>query len=194
MDTANGFCEQPMNKKYSLCLLLSGLLFCSACSNVRQAPVVEKREADPAADTTVQPHETVTTGPQTRNDLTEERVQLPEPYEAPPQKTPETGAITQSAPVSENPAVIALLDDADLSLSQGNAEGAVSSIERALRLEPKNPWLWHRLAVLRLQQGQWRQAIALAEKSNSLSLRQPQVRKVNAEVISLAEEQLRRVR
>ena len=89
--------------------------------------------------------------------------------------------------LSENPAVIALLDDTDLRISQGDAEGAVSSLNGPLRLEPRNPWLWHRLAVLRLRQGQWRQAIALAEKSNSLSVRHPKYVRPMAELIEQAE-------
>ena len=124
---------------------------------------------------------------QTGDDFTGTWTELPEPGEPPPPGQVETEALAEPGRLSENPAVIALLDDTDLRISQGDAEGAVSSVERALRLEPRNPWLWHRLAVLRLRQGQWRQAIALAEKSNSLSVRHPEIRKANAELIEQAE-------
>ncbi|MCA1852611.1 MAG: tetratricopeptide repeat protein [Beggiatoa sp.] len=42
-------------------------------------------------------------------------------------------------------------------------------LERAIRIEPRNPWLWHRLAVLRLQEGQHALAIELAKRSNVLA-------------------------
>lgn len=63
-------------------------------------------------------------------------------------------------------------------------------LERALRIEPRNPWLWHRLAVLRLQQGEWQQAIELATKSNTLSNEHTPLLMGNWQVISLALEHL----
>jgi predicted Zn-dependent protease len=63
-------------------------------------------------------------------------------------------------------------------------------LERALRIEPRNPWLWHRLAVLRLQQGEWRQALELATKSNTLSNDYPRLLMGNWKVISMALEHL----
>ncbi len=68
-----------------------------------------------------------------------------------------------------NTAVIALLEDADKNKTTGNYEQAIASLERGLRIEPKNPLLWHQLSQLRLKQGRWEQAITLAKKSNSLS-------------------------
>jgi tetratricopeptide (TPR) repeat protein len=38
-----------------------------------------------------------------------------------------------------------------------------------LRIEPRNPLLWHELARLRLEQGQYRQAENMAAKSNMLA-------------------------
>jgi tetratricopeptide (TPR) repeat protein len=76
----------------------------------------------------------------------------------------------QPAPVeSENKAVIALLDLAHTDNEAGRREAAGASLERALRIEPRNPWLWHELAQLRLTQGQYEQAISMARKSNSFA-------------------------
>ncbi len=66
----------------------------------------------------------------------------------------------------------------------------MAMLERALRIEPRNPWLWHRLAVLRLQQGEWQQAIELASKSNTLSNEHPRLLMGNWQVISQALEHL----
>ena len=175
-----------MNRQHSITLLVAGLVFCGACSTVQLAPVVERQETDIETNGAARTDERATPDPETGDDFTGTWIELPQPGEAQPPGEVETEVLAEPGRISENPAVLALLDDTDLRLSQGNAEGAVSSVERALRLEPKNPWLWHRLAVLRLRQGQWRQAIALAEKSNSLSVRHPELRKANAELIKQA--------
>lgn len=66
-------------------------------------------------------------------------------------------------------AVVALLETAREQAANGQDEQAAANLERALRIEPKNPWLWHRLGVLRLQQGNYQAAIDLANKSNALA-------------------------
>ena len=71
--------------------------------------------------------------------------------------------------MSNNKAVIALLDQAQTDNGAGHRASADSSLERALRIEPRNPWLWHQLAQLRIDQGQYAQAITLARKSNSFA-------------------------
>lgn len=82
---------------------------------------------------------------------------------APAPTTPGSGSEMNS------PAVVALLDEAEVYASQGDGDQAAATIERALRIEPKNPWLWHRLAVIRMQQGRYSEAIELAARSSSLA-------------------------
>jgi predicted Zn-dependent protease len=74
-------------------------------------------------------------------------------------------------PISENTAVLALLDRAHMDSEAGRRDVAGASLERALRIEPRNPWLWHELAQLRLAQGQYAQAVSFAQKSNSFARR-----------------------
>lgn len=76
-----------------------------------------------------------------------------------------------------SPAVVALLDEAERSSKSGNLEGAVATVERALRIEPRNPHLVYRLAELRLQQGKPRLAEDLAKKSALLSAGNPALKK-----------------
>lgn len=71
--------------------------------------------------------------------------------------------------MSGNPAVLALLDRAQRDNAAGQREAAGASLERALRIEPRNAWLWQELAQLRLVQGQYAQAISLARKSISFA-------------------------
>lgn len=91
------------------------------------------------------------------------------------------------APVmSDNKAVIALLDRAQTDTGAGHHEAAGASLERALRIEPRNPWLWHQLAQLRLAQGQYAQAISVARKSISFAAQDRRLLSANWRVIGNA--------
>jgi len=104
---------------------------------------------------------------------------------------PQPGDVVIAEPVpqpavSDNRAVIALLDRARLDTGSGQREAAGASLERALRIEPRNGWLWHELAQLRLAQGQYAQAIALAQKSISFAARERRLQAMNWRVIGNA--------
>ncbi len=88
--------------------------------------------------------------------------------------------------VSGNQAVLALLDRARLDTGAGQREAAGASLERALRIEPRNAWLWHELAQLRLDQGQYAQAISVAQKSISFAGRERHLQALNWRVIGNA--------
>lgn len=88
--------------------------------------------------------------------------------------------------MSNNPAVVALLDRAQLDTDAGRREAAGASLERGLRIEPRNAWLWQELAQLRLTQGQYAQAISLAQKSMSFAAREPRLLALDWRVIGNA--------
>lgn len=67
-----------------------------------------------------------------------------------------------------SPAVTDMLKKAERLVKAKKLGSAVATLERALRLEPKNPMIWHRLALVRQQQGRLAQAADLAAKSNAL--------------------------
>ena len=69
--------------------------------------------------------------------------------------------------VSENQAVLALLESARFDLDEGRFPSATASLERALRIEPRNPFLWQELAQAHLRQGNYQQAESFAARSNS---------------------------
>ena len=70
---------------------------------------------------------------------------------------------------SSNTAVLALVNKAHDEAAAGRMDAAGASLERALRIEPRNPVLWQELARVRLDQGQYRQAQNMAAKSNALA-------------------------
>ena len=66
-------------------------------------------------------------------------------------------------------AVVALLDQAADYRRSGDLDNEAATVERALRIDPKNAGLWSRLAAVRLDQGRPGQAEQLALKSNALA-------------------------
>ncbi|HEB92791.1 MAG TPA: tetratricopeptide repeat protein [Gammaproteobacteria bacterium] len=74
----------------------------------------------------------------------------------------------ENAPAEVGRAATSLLARADIHVQAGQWEQAAALLERALRIEPRNAWLWHHLATLRFRQGRYAQAVSLANKSSSL--------------------------
>jgi predicted Zn-dependent protease len=68
-----------------------------------------------------------------------------------------------------SPAVVKLLNQARTATQQGQLQRAEALLERTVRIEPRNPTLWHYLAKLRLHQGRLQEAMGLAAKSNALA-------------------------
>ena len=91
-------------------------------------------------------------------------------------------------PPSSN-VVVALLSDADLSYQQGDYDDSVATLERALRIEPRNPLLLYKLARIRLQQGQPELAENLAKKSALFAEGDTQLKRKNWLLIAEAREQ-----
>ena len=82
--------------------------------------------------------------------------------------------------------VVALLDTARTQHAAGDTQAAVVSVERALRIEPRNALLWNRLARLRLQQKRPGLAAQLAAKSNALAGDDRRLKRDNWSVIAAA--------
>ena len=81
------------------------------------------------------------------------------------------GSLPPPAPAAAdaNPAVLALLQDAGRYAEQGDLDRAADVLERALRIDPRNPGIWHDLGVVRYHQHDFSQAESLAERSNALA-------------------------
>lgn len=121
----------------------------------------------------------------------------PPPAAVPAPPTSETSPST-AEPVEPNagvppratapqpPAVIALLDNAGRQEKSGKLESAAAILERAVRVDPRNPLVWHRLARVRLAQGQWQAAANMATRSNSLAAGDTELQRRNAAVIAEA--------
>src|SRR5213592_803413 len=87
---------------------------------------------------------------------------------------------------TENLAIAGLLDGARADAAAGRLESAAASLERALRIEPRNPRLWQELARVRLQQGDYAQAESTAARSNSWAGNDSALRAENQRIIEQA--------
>jgi tetratricopeptide (TPR) repeat protein len=100
----------------------------------------------------------------------------------PSQGQPEVSAPSTKPTVGQSPSpeqpkaserstkpVATLLAKAETEFHTGQLDRSAALLERAIRISPKDPHLWQRLAQVRLQQRNAEQAETLAAKSNSLS-------------------------
>jgi len=84
-----------------------------------------------------------------------------------PAPGPESAPLPPPPAHAENLAVAGLLLGARTDAAAGRLANAAASLERALRIEPRNPRLWQELARVRLKQGDYAQAESTAARSNS---------------------------
>ena len=122
----------------------------------------------------------------------------PAPVESAPPPVVAAPAVEQPPPVAppaatpgarESVAVAGLMDSARSDAAAGRLAEAAATLERALRIEPRNPRLWQELARVRLQQGDFPQAESLAQRSNSWAGSDSALRAENARIIEQARAQ-----
>jgi tetratricopeptide (TPR) repeat protein len=89
-----------------------------------------------------------------------------------------------------NPAVVALLDAAEQSRASGQLAQAAQNLERALRIDPNDALVWHKLAEIRFTQADYRQALSLTARSNTLLEARNELRLANHALRVLAFEAL----
>ncbi len=107
-----------------------------------------------------------------------------------PAPSPAPAPVEQAPPPYLGPresiAVAGLMDSARADAAAGRLPSAAATLERALRIEPRNPRLWHQLAQVRLQQGDLAQAQSLAARSNSYAGSDSALRAENQRLIEQA--------
>ena len=123
-----------------------------------------------------EPPPTQTTTPsQAGRGPTVPEVPLPAPgtaepvIEAPP-PAPVPKERPKVAPASLSPASKALVSQAQAQRKKGDLPGATVSLERALRIEPRNPLLWIEMGRLRMDQRNYPQAEAMGRKAVSMAI------------------------
>lgn len=114
-----------------------------------------------------------------------ERQPAPAPLPAPSASSP-------SEKKPESIAVAGLMQSARADAAAGRLANAAASLERAIRIEPRNARLWSELARVRFQQRDYAQAESTALRSNALAGGDAELRAINHRLIEQARAARRR--
>ena len=90
----------------------------------------------------------------------------------------------------DNPAVASLLADASAAEHSGNLDQAAMLLERALRIQPRNPELLQSMAEVQLQLEDYQQALNFASRSYDLGPRVGEICSRNWRTIGVSREYL----
>jgi len=134
----------------SIVILLTG---CGSLGTQTPAPVEEPGQAD-------NPEQRITVAPVPATRISPPKIAASQP--------PQTGSALSKlrlAALSEH--------------RSGNYTRAAATLERALRIAPRDAKLWQQLASVRLRQKKWRLAINMAAKSNALAGDRPPLQRTN---------------
>ena len=88
--------------------------------------------------------------------------------------------------IASTPAITALESEISKSMKAGSYQEAAATLERAIRIQPKNPELWSALARAKLRLRQYDQAEQFAKKSNLYIKNNPESLKANWYLIAEA--------
>ena len=111
----------------------------------------------------------------------------PAPSPAPVPAEPSVPPVVRPA-TRESTAVASLMDSARADTAAGRLANAAATLERALRIEPRNPRLWSELARVRFQQRDYAQAESTALRSESWAGKDNALRADNWRLIAAARE------
>jgi hypothetical protein len=84
-----------------------------------------------------------------------------------------------------NAAVKSLVIKADAAYDRGDSEGAIAQLERAVRIEPRNGYVWYKIASLRMALQEPAEAESLAQKSLGFAGDDKKLQADNWELISV---------
>lgn len=85
-------------------------------------------------------------------------------------------------PAGSGPAA-ELIAQADSLQQNGDSSSAIARIERAVRLEPRNAYAWHRLATLHFASGDLKKAEQFARRSNQFAAGNRELIDANQQVL-----------
>lgn len=156
---------------------------------------VDQRPAPPPAPSKAEPRsaprETApATGTPPAAPKPETQVASARPSSAPSSPTPGEAPSAPPAPAERPltptlpPAADGLARQAEQQRQQGDYAGAAATLERSLRIAPREAYLWNRLARVRMEQGLAAQAGQLAARSNDLAGSQGNIKQDNWRIIA----------
>jgi Flp pilus assembly protein TadD len=110
---------------------------------------------------------------------------IPLPADSGEQAPVATASILPVADSKELPAVIQnLMTLADQQYFDNRVDDAIVTLERAIRIRPRYPEIWSRMAYIYAQLGKQDQAYQYAQRSNSYINLNPRLKSFNDELIA----------
>lgn len=166
--------------RYQAALLLAAVLVLSACAG---GPRNRKPKAPPRRPPVTTPIPPPTAPAETAAPATTR-------YTPPlANDTGSGGEFPRTAEEGSGPAVLSLIRQAETEREAKRPEQALAALERALRIEPRNPFVWQALAALHVDQQRSELAESTAQKSTSLARGNPFVEAENWRLIAAARTQ-----
>ncbi len=151
--------NQITKSRAGLYLLVSITIGAAGCSNI---PIQTTQPAQPTQPTQPQPVQTQPARP----------------------AQPTQPAQPQSQPAQRSAVSVQLLAQAETLQQSGNLSGAIAQVERAVRIEPRNAYAWHRLATLQLAAGDLNRAEQFARRSNQYAAGNRELIEANQKVMN----------
>ena len=97
----------------------------------------------------------------------------------PPTPQPYTEPAREASPTRQS-AVDLLQQEADEALKTANYPLAIETLQRALRIEPRNPYSWHYLGLTYLAMGDFTRCRAMADRSDGFAAADDQLTDLNS--------------
>lgn len=168
-----------------LMLLVVATVFLHGCSGKRVIPPYPRTPEQPQ-------YPTGPSYPVYPSELPGEPTQLPEeiPMEEPITVEPMDPARPIAEPPSQTGAAAALYQTAREALTKSEYKQAEMTMERALRIEPRNGYYWYTMAQIKYRQQDYSQAINLCLKSKSFAGQDTNLIEINNSLIDNARQRL----
>ena len=104
--------------------------------------------------------------------------QVPEPavdnrYQRAPESTVSAGQATSSP-------VIQLQNQALAAINEDQYQLAIDYLQRAIKIQPRDPWSWHYLADIYWRKGQYDRCLAMIDRSSGYAVNDAQLVDANA--------------
>ncbi len=106
--------------------------------------------------------------------------QVPEPaVDNRYQRAPENTASTGQAPSGP---VVQLQNQALAAINEDQYQLAIDYLQRAIKIQPRDPWSWHYLADIYWRKGQYDRCLAMIDRSSGYAVNDAALADANAEL------------
>lgn len=189
METPNGKNRTPHVCRAALVIAMA--LFLHGCATKRVVPPYPGAPEQPQYPESPT-YPTSPSYPSYPTELPGEPTQLPEdiPLEQPITAEPTAPLRPLEEPPSQTGAAAALYQTAREALGKSEYKQAEMTMERALRIEPRNGYYWYTMAQIKYRQQDYSQAINLCLKSKSFAGQDYNLIEINDSLIASARQKL----